>query len=492
MKRREFCAVSMGALGASVFSWPARAAAADELPILSRTGASLLLKRAEVDELKSSLRGALLLRGNDGYEQARRIWNGAFDRHPAAIVRCASEADIRSAVQFASSHDLLVAVRGGGHSLPGHSVCEGGLMIDLAPMQGVQVDPKAKLARVDPGVLLGTMDRAAQAHGLIVPAGTVSHTGVAGLTLGGGFGRLARKFGLTIDNLVSAKVVTADGKLLRASAEENADLFWALRGGGGNFGVVSSFEFRTQVMASEVIGGDLTFPMAQARQVLEGIAEFCTRAPEEMWLDPMLECDESGQRRLNVVLCHCGDARAAERDIAIVRKFGQPIRETVGSRPFVAIQSEHDDESPHGWGYHTTGGLIQSLPPALIAHLVECIQRPNAELGRIAITQHGGAVARVSPSATAFANRSAAHSVVLRAAWIDKVHQAARTAWQKETWKGIAPFTEGTYANLNLGDADPRVLSAYGPNLPRLVDLKTRFDPKNLFHLNPNIKPRAA
>jgi FAD/FMN-containing dehydrogenase len=492
MKRREFCAFSMGAFGASVCSWPARAAASDELPILSRTGTQLLLKRAEVDELKASLRGPLLLRGHDGYEHARHIWNGAFDRRPAAIVRCANEADVRHAVQFASSHDLLVAVRGGGHSLPGHSVCEGGLMIDLAPMQEVGIDAKARTARIEPGVLLGTMDRAAQQHGLIVPAGTVSHTGVAGLTLGGGTGRLARKLGLTVDSLIGASLVTADGKLLRTSAAENADLFWALRGGGGNFGVVTAFDFRLHAIPKELVGGDIIFSIAEARTVLDAVAEISARASDELWLDPVLECDADGQRYLMLNLCHCGDAGDAARHVEALRKLGKPLRDNVGARPFVRLQSEHDGDSPHGRGYYVTGGLVQSLTPALIAHAVECIQRPGAELGKISITQHGGAMARVSPSATAFANRSASHTVVLRGAWDDRTHAPARTAWQKEAWKGFAPHTQGTYANLNLGDADPRVLGAYGANLPRLVDIKTRFDPKNLFHLNPNIKPRAT
>jgi FAD/FMN-containing dehydrogenase len=491
MKRREFCAVSIGALGLA-YAWRARAAAADELPVLSRTGAQLLLKPAEVGELRASLRGPLLLRGNEGYEQARRIWNGAFDRRPAAIVRCANEADVRNAVQFASSHDLLVAVRGGGHSLPGHSVCEGGFMIDLAPMQGVSIDPKAKTARVEPGVLLGTMDRAAQQHGLIVPAGTVSHTGVAGLTLGGGTGRLARKLGLTVDSLLSANLVTADGRLLRASAAENADLFWALRGGGGNFGVVTSFEFQAHAIPAQLVGGDIFFSMAQAPAVLDAVAGISERAPDELWLDPVLECDANGQRILRLNLCHCGETGAADKAVEVLRKLARPLRDTVGARPFVDLQSEHDAESPHGRAYYTTGGLVQSLTPALLAHAIDSIQRPGAELGRISITQHGGAMSRVSPSATAFANRSASHTVVLRASWNDRAYAPARTAWQKETWKGFAPHTEGTYANLNLGEADPRVIGAYGPNLPRLVDIKTRFDPKNLFHLNPNIKPRAT
>ncbi len=491
MKRREFCTSSLAALAVTGFSSRARAAVPDELPVLSRTGRKLLLTRAEVGELKAGLRGSLLLRGDQGYEQARHIWNGAFDRHPAAIVRCANASDVAHAVQFVATHDLLVAVRGGGHSLPGHSVCDDGVMIDLAPMKGVQADPASKVARVEPGVLLGAMDRAAQAHGMIVPAGTVSHTGVAGLTLGGGFGRLARRFGLSIDSLIGADVVTADGRLVRADSEENADLYWALRGGGGNFGVVISFEFRMHPLAWEPVGGDLVYPFAQARSVLDAVAGYSEGASDDLWLDPVLECDARGTRQLRLTLCHCGEAPGVARDLAAIRKFGKPTLDTTGARPYVTLQSEHDDDSPHGRGYYMTGGLVQSMSPALIANAIDCIQRPGAELAKISITQHGGAIARVPSQATAFANRGASHNVVVRAAWDDPADAESRKAWQKETWKGFAPLSQAIYANLNLGDADPRTLSAYGPNLPRLMELKARYDAKNLFHLNPNIKPHA-
>jgi FAD/FMN-containing dehydrogenase len=490
MKRRTFVS-SLAVTATMGFGFRARATQSDELPILSRTGQQLLLKRAEVAELKSALHGSLLLSGDAGYEQARHIWNGAFDKRPAAIVRCADAADALRAVQFASSHDLLVAVRGGGHSLPGHSVCEGGLMIDLAPMQGVKADPATRRVRVEPGVLLGTMDRAAQAHGLIVPAGTVSHTGVAGLSLGGGFGRLSRKLGLTVDSLISAQLITADGRQLRASAEENTDLFWALRGGGGNFGVVTAFEFRMHPIAAKLVGGDLIYPIGNARSVLDAVAEISAQASDDLWLDPVLECDANGARRLMLNLCHCGDSRSAEKDIATLRKLGKPLEDNVGARPFTTLQSEHDRDSPHGRGYYMSGGLIQSLKPELNQLAVECIQRPGAEMAKISITQHGGAITRVPVADTAFANRSASHTVVLRASWDDRAHAQARTAWQKDTWKSIAPFTRGLYANLNLGDADPKVIGAYGPNLPRLMELKAKFDPRNLFHLNPNIQPRV-
>lgn len=492
MRRRQFIAASLALTAASAFrTSTAWAALPDDLPILSRLGQPLVLTRAQVEELRAALHGSLLLRGDAGYDQARRIWNGAFDRRPAAIVRCRDADDVRHAVQFAASNDLLVAVRGGGHSLPGHSVCEGGLMIDLAPMREVTVDRAARTARVQPGVLLGELDRATQAQGFAVPAGTVSHTGVAGLTLGGGFGRLSRAFGATIDSLLEADVVLANGQIVRASADENPDLFWAIRGGGGNFGVVSEFRFRVHELARPVIGGDLVYPFADARAVLQHLAELSTRSPDELWVDPVLECSENGERHLLVNLCHCGEPSRAAKDVDALRRFGKPRVDTVGARPYATLQSEHDGDSPHGRGYYMGGGFVPGLAPALLDHAVAAIQEPGAELGKISLTQHGGAIARRPPDATAFANRTASHNVIVRASWGDPSRAEARTAWQKKTWQGFVPFSRGAYANLNLPAAEARVFSAYGPNMARLTELKERFDPKNLFHMNPNIPPRA-
>lgn len=490
MRRRQFIATSLALTAAAAFRttspWAARP---DDLPILSRLGRPLVLTRAEVDEFRAALHGSLLLRGNEGYEQARRIWNGAFDRRPAAIARCKDASDVRYAVQFAAAHDLLLAVRGGGHSLPGHSVCEGGLMIDLSPLREVTVDRASGSVRVQPGVRLGELDRAAQAQGLVVPAGTVSHTGVAGLTLGGGFGRLSRALGLTVDSLLEASVVLADGRAVRASADENEDLFWAIRGGGGNFGVVTEFRFRSHELARPVIGGDLVYPFAQARAVLGDVAEFSARAPDELWIDPVLECDENGSRRLLVNLCHCGEPARALADVDALRRLHRPQQDTVGARPFATLQSDHDADSPHGRGYYMGGGFVPNLQPALLDHAVAAMQEPGAELAKISLTQHGGAIARVPAEATAFANRSASHNIVVRASWDDAARAEARTAWQRRTWQGFVPFSRGAYANLNLGAAEMKVVGAYGPNLPRLTELKRRFDPKNLFHMNPNIPP---
>jgi FAD/FMN-containing dehydrogenase len=493
MKRRDFVTGS-AALAAAGALAPTRFTSASEstdIPAVSRTGSAITLKAADLRDFRAGQLGPVLTRTSEGYDAARRIWNGAFDRRPAVIARCGSASDVIRAVQFAASHDLLVAVRGGGHSLPGFSVCEGGIMIDLAPMQGVHVDPRSRGVRVEPGVLLGRMDRETQAFGLVVPAGTVSHTGVAGLTLGGGVGRLQRKFGLTVDSLVGADVVTASGKFVQASADENADLLWALQGGGGNFGVVTSLQFRAHPFSGKAIAGDIVFPIDQARAVLGAFADYCHTASDDLWMDPVLECDAQGHRQLTFIVCHCGDAGSAARDLAAIRKFGKSVHDDVAEKSWVAVQSEYDAEAPHGRGYYMSGGRVTQLLPAMLDHAVESIKLPGAELGKVSLTQHGGAAARRPANSTAYASRDASHNFVVRASWQDPKEAPARTAWQKRTWKGFEPYSVGLYANLNAAEANIKERSAYGENLERLVEIKTRFDPKNLFHLNPNITPRA-
>ena len=494
MKRRDFLSSSMALAAATALARSrfARAAESADLPAVSRTGGAIVLKAADLADFRARQHGPVLTRTSEGYDVARRVWNGAFDRHPALIARCTSAADVIGAVQFAASQDLLVAVRGGGHSLPGYSVCEGGIMIDLAPMQGVRVDPRTRDVHCEPGVLLGTLDRKTQAFGLVVPAGTVSHTGVAGLTLGGGVGRLQRKFGLTVDCMVGADLITADGKLIQASAAENPDLLWALQGGGGNFGVVTSFAFRAFEFGRTAIAGDIVFPFEQARGVLSAFADFCNSASDDLWMDPTLDCDARGNRQLTFIVCHCGDAASAAKDIATIRKFGKAVNDNVTEKPWVVVQSEHDGESPHGRGYYMSGGRVTRLLPAMLDHAVEIFKVPGAELGKISLTQHGGASARRPMGATAYASRDASHNFVVRASWEDPKQAAARTAWQKQAWKGFEPYSEGLYANLNATDANIKERSAYGDNLERLIEVKTRFDPKNLFHLNPNITPRTT
>jgi FAD/FMN-containing dehydrogenase len=467
------------------------AKSAGDIPAISRTGSQLLLPARAVTKFRAGLHGPLLDSTSKEYESARHIWNGAFDRRPALIARCRDATDIVKSVEFARTHDLLVAVRGGGHSLPGYSACEGGLMIDLAPMQAVKVDAAKRTVRAQPGTLLGGLDRAAQKFGLAVPAGTVSHTGIAGLTLGGGVGRLARAYGLTIDNLLSADVVTADGNLLHASATENPDLFWAIRGGGGNFGVVASFEYRAHPLGARVLGGDLLYSFAAAREVLSYLSEHSAEFPKELYFEPILECDANGNRQLALNVCHSGELAQAERDLAPLRAAFKAASDGVAPRAFVDLQSAFDPKSPHGRGYYMTGGVGAAPPQKLIDHVLDRMQQPGAELGKFNFTQHGGGVVReVEPDATAFFHRDATHNFVVRASWDDRAFAEARTAWARATWAGVLPFTKGFYANLGPQAKAPPG-AAFGGNFARLTTLKKKYDPTNLFHLNQNIEPAA-
>jgi FAD/FMN-containing dehydrogenase len=496
MKRRTFCtsALTGAAVGALPFE---RLFAATEIrpataiPAISRLGKELLLTSRQVMDLRGALRGPLLLAGSDGYDGARRIWNGAFDKRPAMIARCAGAADVTECVHFARAHDLLVAVRGGGHSLPGHSTCDGGLVIDLSGMRSVRVDPVARIAYVEPGVLLGELDREAQAFELAVPAGTVSHTGVAGLTLGGGIGRLARKYGLSSDNVMSVDVVTANGSLVRANAEENPELFWGVRGGGGNFGVVTAFQFRLHPLGRIVTGGDLIYRPESARDVLGFIADYAARAPDEMWVEAVLERNADGARHLLVMVCHCGASSSAEHELRAFRKL-RPLRDSVRAQPYIAVQASKDEASPHGRGYYMTGGILSHIEQDLIDASIAGLERPEADLCKIYFTHIGGAIARMPADSTAYAHRTALHTTGVRASWDDRAQAQAKLRWGRETWKRLEPFTAGYYANLSAGASSGKARVYYGTNYERLVALKTAVDPLNLFHLNPNIEPRVA
>ena len=492
MNRRDMLTSSMAALFASSRLNAAQMlAGAGDLPAISRTGGQITLPAGAIRKFRSSLKGPLLDASSPAYESARRIWNGAFDRHPALIARCSSAADIQRSIEFARTQDLLVSIRGGGHSLPGFSQCQGGLMIDLAPMQAVQVDVATRTLRAQPGVLLGGMDRAAQKFGLAVPAGTVSHTGIAGLTLGGGVGRLARSKGLSVDNLISADVVTTEGKLLHVDANENPDLFWALRGGGGNFGIVSSFQYRAHPIGERLLGGDLIYSFEQARDVLGYLSEHTGEVPRDLYFEPIVECDADGARQLVVTVCHCGDLQQAEADLAPLRAAFKPVKDDVKPTPFVELQSAFDVKAPPGRSYYMTGGLGTAPPAKLIDHILDRMQQPGAEMGKINLTLHGGgAVADVAPEATAFFYREATHNFVVRASWEDKQFAEQRTAWARATWAGVAPFTKGFYANL-AAQAKAPPGAAFGGNFARLQQVKRQYDPTNLLHMNQNIEPAA-
>jgi FAD/FMN-containing dehydrogenase len=495
MKRRTF--VSSAISAGAVALLPARQVLAStaDTPAIGRTGKQLVLRGRDIDELRGSLRGQLLTAGEEGYEQARRIWNGAFDRRPALIVRCAGAADVVQAVNFGRTQDLLIAVRAGGHSLSGQSVCDGGLMIDLSLMRGVRVDPIARTARVESGALLGDLDRESQAFGLATPAGRVSHTGVAGLTLGGGFGRLTPRFGLSCDNLRAADVISPNGAYVRTSANENRDLLWGLQGGGGNFGVVTSFEYQLHPVAPMMYGGVLVYPLAKAKELLRFLAEFSERRPEELFVDTMLATLPQVGKALAFSICYSGAPEKGEEVVKPLRQFG-PAVDAVRPATYVQLQSAQDRGSQHGRGYYERSGFLTRIVPELIDAAVDCLESAEPPGARIMFTGDcAGAFNRVARDATAFWNRDAHSTLIVQAYWDDPRDAAASEAhlrWARGTFDRLSPHTKGFYVNtLALDDANQRVRASYGDNYARLVALKRKYDPTNLFRRNANIDPGA-
>lgn len=495
MKRREFCA---GALAGAALGWRARtafAAPAEGIAAVGRTGRELVLSGGDVADLRAALRGPLILAGEAGYDQARRLWNGSFDRRPALIARCAGAGDVVSAVEFARSHDLLVAVRGGGHSLSGQSGCDGGLVIDLSAMRGIRVDPATRTAGVQGGALLGDLDRESQAFGLATPAGRISHTGAAGLTLGGGFGRLTRRFGLACDNLRAADVVLANGRLVRAAPTEDADLLWGLQGGGGNFGVVTHFEYRLHPVEPRMYGGILAFPMSRARQVLLAHAELLATAPDELFVDAALGGLPTGEG-VALVVCWSGPPARGESVMAPFRKLGAPMMDTLGPATYVQLQSAQDASSAHGAGNYERSGFLATVTPALINAALAAMEAPHPPGARILITgECGGEFNRVAPAATAFFNRDAVSTLIVQARWPDPRDERATEVhlqWARATFTRLEPHTKGFYVN-TLASDDPaqRIRATYGTNYDRLLTLKRRVDPTNLFRRNANIAPEA-
>lgn len=490
MKRRTFCGAGLAAFAATSFPCGRLlAAGVSEVPAIGLDGRQLVLKPADIEDLRGGLRGPLLLTGQLGYEDARSIWNRAFDRKPALIARCAGAADVTGAINFGRAHGLLTAVRGGGHSLSGQSVCDGGLLIDLSPMSSIRIDPLAKTARVEPGARLAQIDREAQAFGLAVPLGTVSDTGTAGLTLGGGFGRLCRKYGLACDNLIGADVVTADGRFVKVSAKENPDLLWGLRGGGGNFGVVTSFEYQLHVAGPTMFGGDVVYPFTHARELLRSFASFIAAVPDELFVWVFLPPAPDHKRVVAFNVCYCGPIDDAERVLEPLRKLGKPMKEGLAPTPYVKLQSALDADNPPG-RYYIKGGYIKRFTPELSDAIVDYLESSPADNTVIAISQFGGAISRVKPTATAYWHREPNHEVIVVGRWDDPSSAEQTTQWVRGAWQRIEPLTAGYYVNHGgFDESERRIRANYGDNYPRLVALKKRYDPGNLFRLNANIKP---
>ncbi len=496
MNRRRFVFSSVAAaVGLTLASRNALAALApivDDVGAVTGDGAKVTLGKNAVQELRDSLRGPLLLPGQPGYDEARRVLNASIDRHPALIVQPTGAADVRTAVSFARQYGLLLAVKCGGHSYAGKSTCEGGLQIDLSRMRGARVDPLMRTARVAGGSLLGELDHESMSLGLVTTAGTVSHTGVGGLTLGAGFGRLARRHGLALDNVLSADVVTADGQLQRASAEVNPDLYWGIRGGGGNFGVVTSFEFRLYPMSRQVIGGHRVFPVARARELLDFYADYSLSAPDDLYCDAVMSTPAAAQGQPGVFVievCYSGPPGDAERVLAPLRKLGTPLQDTIGPVDYVKLQRSNDRSDPRNVGSYLKSGFIDDFPPALVTAILDGYRTDPAR-GTVVFFQHsGGAIGRVAPDATAFPHRRSRLNMFAVAEWDLAQDGAAHVAYLKDYWAKLQPFTDGYYTNEVANEPQRQVDENYQGNIARLTVLKNRYDPTNLFRLNANVKP---
>lgn len=455
-------------------------------------GKPVLLKGADVKDFAARLRGELLLANSAGYDSARRAWNGAFDRHPALIARCTGAADVMQAVSFAASNNLLLSVRGGGHSLSGQCVCEKGLMIDLSPMNGVRVDPARRRAYVEGGALLGALDREALAHGLITTAGTVSHTGVGGLTLGGGFGRLARRFALACDNVRSIDLVTANAKWSNVSAESNAELLWGLRGGGGNFGVATAFEFALHPIEPVMLGGTLAYAWADALKVLQYYLEHSAAMPDELNVDAAVVRLPNDQRMITLDVCYCGPHATGEKLLEPLRKIAQPVLDDIKPTPYAVLQTTDDNKFDHGQRYYIKAGFRHKYSPRLVDAVIATVE--DAKLPAVqgvTLPQAGGAIGRIKSDATAFAQRGADGHVLVISSWRDPALNDAVAEWTRNSWKRVEPLTHGFYVNDYTPEDAARLSTTYGANFDRLVALKTKVDPNNLFRLNANIAPKA-
>lgn len=458
------------------------------------------MKAVSTDVFESRVRGALLQPGDEGYDQARKVWNGMIDRRPALIVKCAGVADVIHAVNFGRENDMPIAVRGCGHNIAGNAVCDDGIVIDLSRMKGVRVDPAARTARVEPGASLADFDHEAQVFGLATPLGINSTTGVAGLTLGGGFGWLSRKHGMTIDNLRSVDVVTANGELVQASENENANLFWGIRGGGGNFGIVTSFEFQLHPVGPEVLSGPIVFAQRDARDVLRFIRDFNAEAPDELavWTIlrkapplPFLSEEVHGTDVLIVVPFYAGDIDKGMELIAPIRTYREPIADAVAPHPYAAFQQAFDPLLTEGARNYWKSHNFEALTDDAIDTAIDYAARLPSVQSEIFFGQVGGAMRRVPVAATAYPHRDVEYVMNVHTRWEDANRDEACIQWAREFFDAMAPYaTGGAYVNF-ISERQGEEMQAYGQNFARLSKLKKKYDPTNQFRVNQNVKPAA-
>jgi FAD/FMN-containing dehydrogenase len=458
-------------------------------------------ERPGIGDIRTRFRGALLRRGDEGYDEARRVWNGAIDRYPSLIARCTGADDVAEAVRFAREHDLPVSVRGGGHAVAGHAVCDDGVMIDLSLMKAVRVDPDARTARASGGVLWGELDRATQGAGLATTGGIISHTGIGGLTLGGGLGHLMRKHGFTVDSLLATDLVTADGERLHVDDRTEPELLWGLRGGGGNFGIATSLEYRLHPVGPLVLAGPVVWPLASARDVLGFVSEFSADAPDDLGITiaarlappmPMLPTDAYGKPVVMLLLVWAGDPGEGRTAIEPLLRVAEPIAELVRPVPYLAVQSMLDGGAPHGLHYYWKSHRLQALSNEVIEVIVERVETITSPLSQIAGWAVGGAASRVDPDSTAVGERERGigFDINVTAGWPPRDQDGDRhRTWVRDAWDALRPHGSGVYANFLSDEDTSGVEQAYHGRLERLRALKDRYDPMNVFRLNANIKP---
>jgi len=491
MDRRKFCRTAIAASVAAAIPMlpgcgkkaPVATQAEASIRGISLSGAEIELEKAAIRELGDAMTGPVLLSGHADYDGARSIWNGMHDKRPALIARCLSADDVSQAVTFARERELLVAVRGGGHSWPGKSICDDGLMIDLSQMNSVTVDENTQRATAQGGALLSGLDAAALGKGLVTTAGVVSHTGVGGYTLGGGFGRLNRKYGLTVDNVTGARIVTADGTIRRISAEEEPDLFWAIRGGGGNFGVATEFEYQLHPFDRNVLSGSIVWPVEQLRDVLEFYAEWSAGLSDEMYVGPTIATTPDGARVVMMDVVYNGDPVAGEKELAPLRAVGSPIADGVIVQDYSVLQTINDVAFGHGVRSYAKNGMVKEWTQGLVDAIIE------SDDPRIFVANHvaGGAVKRVGELDTAFPHRNAEIMLVIVSGWMDPAQDDEFIAATRANFKAIEPHTGGYYSNIDFDGAE--AAGNYGPAYARLRKIKGQYDPGNLFRLNSNIEP---
>ncbi len=493
MNRRKFCRTAVAASVAAAIPMlpgcerkaPVATEANTSLAAISLDGAEIELEQAAIRELGDAMTGPVILSGHPEYDAARMIWNGMHDKRPALIARCMSADDASQAVTFARERGLLTAVRGGGHSWPGKSTCDGGIMIDLSQMNTVTANPDTQRANAQGGALLNALDTAALEHGMITTAGVVSHTGVGGFTLGGGFGRLNRKYGLTIDNLTAAQIVTADGQVRRVSADENPDLFWAIRGGGGNFGVVTEFEYQLHPFDRNVLSGNRIWPIDQAAEVLDFYGDWYAGLSDELYVGPALVTLPDGTGVLVMEIVYNGDPAQGEKELEPLFRIGSPMDPGVKVQDYMVMQTQEDVAFGHGVRSYAKSGMVGEISHDLLTAMIEA--NPRDPRAAFFVHTAGGAVSRVGELDTAFPHRNAETMLVFTGGWMDAADDAPGTQAIRDWYSAAEPYTGGYYTNIDNDHVDAN--SNYGPAYPRLHEIKSQYDPGNLFRLNSNIDP---